>query len=162
MVEAIEKWPTPKSVIEVQQFLGLAGYHRKFMKDFSKIAKPLTQLTKKNENFVWTEECEVAFSELKHKLTTTPVLTILDKLSGFVLYSDASRQGLGCVLMQHNRVVADASRQLKSHEQNYLTHDLEVAVVIFTLKIWQNYLLGTRVEIYTDHKSLKYIFTQKS
>jgi len=88
------------------------------VKDFSKIAKPLTQLTKKEENFVWTEECEAAFSVLKHRLTTAPVLTILDQLGGFVIYSDASRQGLDCVLMQHDRVLAYASRQLKSHEQN--------------------------------------------
>ena len=135
MVEAIEKWPTPKSVIEVQQFLGLAGYHRKFMKDFSKIAKPLTQLTKREENFVSTEECEAAFLELKHRLTTAPILTILDQSGGFVIYSDASRQRLGCALMQHNRVVAYASRQLKEHEQNYPTHDLELDAVIFALKI---------------------------
>ena len=86
---------------------------------------------------------------------TAPVLTISDQSDDFVIYSDASRQGLDCVLMQHDRVLAYASRQLKSHEQNYPTHDLELVAVIFALKIWQHYLLGTRVEIYTDHKSLK-------
>jgi len=118
-------------------------------------------LTKKGENFIWTEECEVAFLELKHRLTIAPVLTIPDQSSGFVICSDASGQGLGCMLMQHDKVVASASRQFKSHEQNYTTHDLELAFVIFALKIWRHYLLGTRVEIYVDHKSLKYIFTQK-
>ena len=92
---------------------------------------------------------------------TAPVLTIPDHLGSFVIYSDALGQRLGCVLMQHDKVVAYASRQLKSHEQNYPTHDLELAAVIFALKIWRHYLLGNRVEIYTDHKSLKYIFTQK-
>jgi len=118
-------------------------------------------LTKKRENFVWTEDCEAAFSELKHRLMTAPVHTIPDQSSGFVIHSDASGQGLGRVLMQHDRVVAYALRQLKSYEQNYLTHDLELAVVLFALKIWRHYLLGNRVKIYTDHKNLKYIFTQK-
>ena len=88
--EAVEKWLTPKSVIGVRQFLGLAGYYRKFVKDFSKIAKPLTKLTKKGENFIWIEECKAAFSGLKYTLTTTPVLTILDQSGGFVIYSNAS------------------------------------------------------------------------
>ena len=121
----------------------------------------MTHLTKKGENFNWTEDCEAAFVELKHRLTTAPILAIPDQLGGFVIHSDASGQGLGCVLMQHDIVVTYASRQLKSHEQNFLTHDLELAVVIFALKIWRHYLLGTRVEIFTDYKSLKYIFTQK-
>jgi len=107
------------------------------------------------------EDCETAFAEPKHRLTTAPVLTIPDQLGGFVIYSDASRQGLDCVLMKHDRVVTYASRQLKSHESNYPTHDLELVTVIFALKIWRHYLLETRLEIYTDHKSLKYIFTQK-
>ena len=80
---------------------------------------------------------------------------------GMVIYSDASGKGLGCVLMQHGHVIAYASRQLKPHEKNYPTHDLELAAVIFALKIWRHYLLGDKVLIYTDHKSLKYIFTQK-
>jgi len=131
------------------------------VKDSSKISKLLTQLTKKGEKVVWTEDCDAAFAELKHRLRTAPVLTIPDRSGGFVTYSGASGQGLGCVLMQHDRVVAYASRQLKSHEQDYPSHDLGLAVVIFALKIWRLYLLGTRVEIYSDHKSLKYIFTQK-
>jgi len=80
---------------------------------------------------------------------------------GYVIYSDASKSGLGCVLMMHGRVIAYASRQLKSHKKNYPTHDLELAAVIFTLKIWRHYLYGVSCEIYTDHKSLKYIFSQK-
>jgi len=97
----------------------------------------------------------------KHRLVTAPVLTVPQGNEGFVVYSDASRQGLGCVLMQNGKVVAYASRQLKPHELNYPTHDLELAAVIFALKIWRHYLYGVRCEIYTNHKSLKYIFTQK-
>ncbi|KAL0537313.1 hypothetical protein IC582_026290 [Cucumis melo] len=100
-------------------------------------------------------------SELKQKLVSAPVLTVPDGSGGFVIYSDASKRGLRCVLMQEGKVVAYASRQLKSHEQNYLTHDLELAAVFFTLNIWRHYLYGEKIQIFTDHKSLKYFFTQK-
>ena len=93
-----------------------------------------------NAKFVWTEECEKSFQELKQRLVTAPVLTILGNLGGFVIYSDASRKGLGCVLMQHGKVIAYTSRQLKSYEQNYPTHDLELAAVVFALEIWRHYL----------------------
>ncbi|KAL4013627.1 hypothetical protein IC575_025801 [Cucumis melo] len=99
--------------------------------------------------------------ELKQKLVTAPVLTVPDGSGNFVIYSDASKKGLGCVLMQQGKVVAYASRQLKIHEQNYPTHDLELAAVVFALKIWRHYLYGEKIQIYTDHKSLKYFFTQK-
>ena len=121
----------------------------------------MTHLTRKNAKFVWIEECEKSFQEIKQRLVTAPVLTIPSNMGGFVIYSDASRKGLGCVLMQHGKVIAYASRQLKSYEQNYPTHDLELAAVVFALKIWRHYLYGERCEIYTDHKSLKYFFTQK-
>jgi hypothetical protein len=88
------------------------------------------------------------------------VLTLSDIHRDFVIYCDASRQGLGCVLMQDGKVVAYASHQLRTHEQNYPTHDLEFAAVVHALKIWRHYLIGNKCEIYTDHKSLKYIFTQ--
>ena len=94
-------------------------------------------------------------------MTTAPVLALPTEGGNFVIYSDASHQGLGCVLMQHGRVIAYASRQLKVHERNYPTHDLELAAIVFALKIWRHYLYGETCEIYTDHKSLKYIFTQK-
>jgi len=89
------------------------------------------------------------------------VLTLPEGIDGFVVYCDASRIGLGCVLMQHGKVIAYASRQLKNHEKNYPTHDLELAVVVFALKIWRHYLYGVHVDIFTDHKSLQYIFKQK-
>ncbi|KAK6146086.1 hypothetical protein DH2020_019955 [Rehmannia glutinosa] len=107
------------------------------------------------------EKCEKSFQELKERLITAPVLKKPDGSEGLVIYSDASKQGLGCVLIQHNKVVAYASRQLKPHEQNYPTHDIELAVVVHALKIWRHYLYGAKCKIYTDHKSLKYFFEQK-
>ena len=123
--------------------------------------KPLTSLLEKNKEFKWTEACQASFEELKKRLTTRPVLVMPDIHKGFDIYCDASRQGLGCVLMQEGHVIAYASRQLRKHEQNYPTHDLELAAVVHALKIWRHYIMGTKCQIYTDHKSLKYIFTQK-
>ncbi|KAL4017964.1 hypothetical protein IC575_021549 [Cucumis melo] len=160
-IEAVTNWPRPSTVSEIRSFLGLAGYYRRFVEDFSRIASPLTQLTRKGTPFVWSPACESSFQELKQKLVTAPVLTLPDGSRNFVIYSDASKKGLGCVLMQQGKVVAYASRQLKIHEQNYPTHDLELAAVVFALKIWRHYLYGEKIQIYTDHKSLKYFFTQK-
>jgi len=141
--------------------LGLAGYYRRFVQDFSKITLPLTNLLRKTTKFELSDKCEAAFQELKYKLTTAPILTLPVEGEEFVIYSDASRQGLGYVLMQNGKVIAYASRQLKDYEKNYPTHDLELAGVIFALKIWRHYLYGSPCKIFTDHKSLKYIFTQK-
>ncbi|KAL0546711.1 hypothetical protein IC582_016623 [Cucumis melo] len=160
-IEAVTGWTRPSTVSEVRSFLGLAGYYRRFVENFSRIATPLTQLTRKGAPFVWSKACEDSFQTLKQKLVTAPVLTVPDGSGSFVIYSDASKKGLGCVLMQQGKVVAYASRQLKSHEQNYPTHDLELAVVVFALKIWRHYLYGEKIQIFTDHKSLKYFFTQK-
>ncbi|KAL0560141.1 hypothetical protein IC582_000535 [Cucumis melo] len=160
-IEAVTGWTRPSTVSEVRSFLGLAGYYRRFVENFSRIATPLTQLTKKGAPFVWSKACEDSFQNLKQKLVTAPVLTVPDGSSNFVIYSDSSKKGLGCVLMQQGKVVAYASRQLKSHEQNYPTHDLELAAVVFALKIWRHYLYGEKIQIFTDHKSLKYFFTQK-
>jgi hypothetical protein len=118
-------------------------------------------LTKKNTRYVWNDECKASFQELKRRLVTAPVLTLPSDKEGFVIFSDASYKGLGCVLMQQGKVIAYASRQLKNHERNYPTHDLELAAVVFALKIWRHYLYGSKCEVYIDHKSLKYIFTQK-
>jgi ribonuclease HI len=159
-VETISNWRQPTNVSEIRSFLGLAGYYRRFIEGFSKIARPMIELLKKENKLNWTESCEKSFQELKRRLTTAPVLTLPDIQWDFVVYCDASLQGLGCVLMQDGKVVAYASRQLKPHEQNYPTHDLEFAAVVHALKIWRHYLIGNKCEIYTDHKSLKYIFTQ--
>ncbi|GJT56530.1 retrotransposon protein, putative, ty3-gypsy subclass [Tanacetum coccineum] len=133
-VEAITKWPRPTTV---------------------------TELMRKGEKFVWTDERQEIFEELKRRLVTTPILTLPSGSGGFQIYSDASKKGLGCVLMQHGKVIAYASRQLKPYEVNYPTHDLELAAVVFALKIWRHYLYGEACDIFTDHKSLKYIFTQR-
>ena len=160
-IEAIVNWERPTTVTEIRSFLGLAGYYRRFVEGFSKLSGPLTKLTQKAARFIWSEECEKSFQELKKRLVTAPVLTLPTGSEGFVIYSDASLKGLGCVLMQNEKVIAYASRQLKTHEKNYPTHDLELAAVVFALKIWRHYLYGVTCQIYTDHKSLKYIFTQK-
>jgi hypothetical protein len=160
-VEAVTKWDSPTTVTEVRSFLGLAGYYRMFIKGFSQLALPLTKLTRKGVPFEWNEKCEESFQALKDKLTTTPVLVIHDLSKDFQVYCDISKMGLGCVLMQSRDVVAYASRQLRPHEGNYPTHDLELAAIVFALKIWRHYLYGVRFEVFSDHKSLKYFFDQK-
>ncbi|XP_061999060.1 uncharacterized protein LOC133716364 [Rosa rugosa] len=160
-VEAVMNWGQHTTVTEVLSFLGLVGYYWRFIEGFASIASALTKLTRKDVQFVWTEECERAFNELKARLTTAPVLTIPTSGGGLVIYSDASHQGLGCVLMQHGSVVDYGSRQLKVHERNYPTHDLELAAVVFALKIWRHYLYGEKFELFSDHKSLKYLFSHK-
>jgi len=159
-VQDVLDWKQPQNISEIRSFLGLAGYYRRFIENFLKIAKPMTELLKNGVKFEWTQACEEAFQTLKDRLTTTPVLAQPNISKSFDVYCDASRIGLGCVLMQEDRVVAYASRQLKRHEENYPTHDLELAAVVHALKIWRHYLLGNYCNIYTDHKSLKYIFTQ--
>jgi len=111
--------------------------------------------------YVWSSECERSFQALKEALTTAPVLTLPSGGGGYEVYCDASGIGLGCVLMQRGHAVAYASRQLKDHERNYPTHDLEFAAVVFALKLWRHYLYGEEFRIYTDHQSLRYIFTQE-
>nr|ABA94837.1 retrotransposon protein, putative, Ty3-gypsy subclass [Oryza sativa Japonica Group] len=159
-VEAVLAWNPPKNVSEIRSFLGLAGYYQRFIEGFSKLARPMTELLKKEKKFQWSAACEDSFQEMKKRLTTAPVLTLPDIRKDFEIFCDASRQGLGCVLMQERKVVAYASRQLRPHEVNYPTHDLELAAVVHALKIWRHYLIGNRCEVCTDHKSLKYIFTQ--
>ena len=122
----------------------------KFVEGFSKIAIPLTNLLKKDQKFEWSDTCQHSFEELRQRLTTAPVLVIPSGKDGYVVYSDASRQGLGYFLMQNGRVIAYASRQLKKYEQNYPTHDLELAAVVFALKIWRHYLYGVPCQIFTQ------------
>ena len=160
-VEAVMSWERPKSVFEIRSFLGLAGYYRRFIEDFSRIAAPTTRLTRKEVKFEWDERCEEAFQELKRRLTSAPILIVPDRGHGYTVYCDSSRAELGCVLMQSKRVVAYGSCQLKNHEQNYPTHYMELAAVVFALKIWRHYLYGEEFEVYSDHKSFKYVFTQR-
>jgi ribonuclease HI len=158
-VKDILEWKPPTTVHKVRSFLGLAGYYRRFIPDFSKLVKPITSLLKNDIKFSWSSECNEAFEKLKVLLTTALVLAQSNINKPFDVYCDASGSGLGCVLMQEGRVIVYASRQLRRHEEHYPTHDLELAAVVHALKIWRHYLLGN-VHIYTDHKSLKYIFTQ--
>jgi hypothetical protein len=158
-VQEVMDWKPPTTVRHIRSFLGLAGYYRRFIPDFSRIAKPMTQLLKKGVKFDWSQKCDDAFHALRRHLTTAPVLAQPDNTKSFDVYCDASSTGLGGVLMQDNRVIAYASRALRPHEQNYPTHDLELAVVVHALKLGRHYLMGARCNIYTDHKSLKYIFT---
>jgi hypothetical protein len=160
-VTTIVGWKIPSSVSMVRSFLGLAGYYRPFIEGFSKIPKPMTSLLEKEKEFKWTWECQESFNQLRFKLMVALVLIMPDLQKSFDIYCDASHQGLGCVLMHEGHVIAYASRQLRNHELNYLTHDLELAAVAHALKIWRHYIMGTKCQVYTDHKSLKYIFTQK-
>jgi hypothetical protein len=159
-VQEVLDWKASTLVHEVQSFLGLAGYYRRFIPNFSKIAKPMTRLLQKDKKFVWTLECEEDFHTLRTLLTSAPVLAQPDIEKPFDVYCDASGTGSGCVLMQEGRVIAYASCQLWKHEVNYPTHDLELATVVHALKIWRYYLLRNLCNIYIDNKSLQYIFTQ--
>nr|GEV88662.1 putative reverse transcriptase domain-containing protein [Tanacetum cinerariifolium] len=134
-IEAVKNWKPPKTPNEIRSFLGLAGYYRRFIVSFSKIAKPLILLTQKNKKFEWGDEQDNAFQTLKDMLCDAPILALLEGVDDFVVYCYASNQGFGCVLMQRNKVIAYASRQLKIHEKNYTTHDLELGAVVFALKI---------------------------
>ena len=160
-IEAIVNWKPPRNVTEVRSFLGLAGYYRRFVQGFSVIASSHTRLLRKGVKFEWDDKCQSSFERLKEILVEAPMLIQPTSGRDYTVYSDALRIGLGCVLMQDGKVVAYASRQLKPHEQNYPTHDLELAAVVFALKIWRYYLYGEKCRIFTDHKSLKYLLTQK-
>nr|XP_016477917.1 PREDICTED: uncharacterized protein LOC107799332 [Nicotiana tabacum] len=139
-IEAVRYWPRPTTPTEIHSLLGLARYYRRFVEGFSKIATSLTRLTQKGVAFQWSNECEESFQKLKTALTTTLILTLPTS---------------------NGKVVAYASRQLKNHEKNYPTHDLELVAIVFALKIWCHYLYGEPCEIYTDHKSLQYILKQR-
>ncbi|GJX75483.1 putative reverse transcriptase domain-containing protein [Tanacetum coccineum] len=160
-IESIKDWASPKSPTEIRQFLGLVGYYRSFIEGFSKIAKLMTKLTQKNVKFDWGEKEEAAFQLIKQKLCSAPILALPKGSENFIVYCDASHKGLGAVLMQNEKVIAYASRQLKIHEKNYTTHDLELGAVVFALKMWRHYLYGTRCTVFTDHKSLQHILDQK-
>jgi hypothetical protein len=177
-VEAIMEWPASTNVTEVRSFMGLAGYYRRFVEGFSKIANPIMELQKKNKKFVWTEKCAEAFRRLKELLTTWTekcaeafrrlkellttalILKVPDMDANFLVCTDASKEGLGGVLMQDGRVIAYISRKLRRHEENYVTHDLELLAIVYALKVWRHYLVGRKFELKTDHCGLQHIFTQ--
>nr|GFA34799.1 putative reverse transcriptase domain-containing protein [Tanacetum cinerariifolium] len=153
-IESVKDWASPKSTMEIHQFLGLAGYYRRFIEGFSKIAKPMTKLTQKKEAKILsyiamlrTKDLVFALKIWRHYLYGTK-----EGSEDFVAYCDASIKGLGAVLMQRDKVISYASRQLKIHEKNYTTHDLELGAVVFALKIWRHYLYRTKCKVFTDHK----------
>ena len=156
-VEDIVNWKQPKNVTEIRDFLGLAGYYRRFVKHFSLITALLTRLIRKVVKFEWDDQCEQNFQELNNCLISALVLTLSTTGAGYVIFSDALRQGFGCDLMQDGRVIAYASHRIKKHETNYHTHDLELTAVVFSLKIWRHYLYEEMCQVFTDHKSLKYL-----
>ncbi|GJV43865.1 retrotransposon protein, putative, ty3-gypsy subclass [Tanacetum coccineum] len=135
--ESIKDWTSPKSPTEIRQFLGLAGYYQRFIEGFLKIAKPMTKLTQKKVKFVWGDKQEAAFQLLKQKLCSAPILALPEGSEDFIAYYDASKKGLGAVLMQREKVISYASRQLKIHEKNYTTHDLELGAVMSALKFME-------------------------
>ncbi|WMV45457.1 hypothetical protein MTR67_038842 [Solanum verrucosum] len=118
-------------------------------------------MTQKEVPFEWTDKCEERFQKLKTLLTTTPTHTLLVEGKDFIIYYDASHLGLGVVLIQEKNVIAYALRQLKIHQRNYPTHDLELAALVFALKIWRHYLYGVKFEVFIDHRSLQHVLTQK-
>ncbi|GJZ54803.1 putative reverse transcriptase domain-containing protein [Tanacetum coccineum] len=139
----------------------LAEYYRRFIEGFLKIAKPMTKLTQKKIKFEWGDKQEAAFQLFKEKLCSAPILALPEGAEDFIIYCDALIKGLGTILMQIEKVISYASCQLKIHEKNYTTHYLELGAVVFALKIWRNYLYGTKCTVFTDHKGLQHIIDQK-
>ncbi|GKE66370.1 putative reverse transcriptase domain-containing protein [Tanacetum coccineum] len=140
---------------------GLAGYYQRFIEGFLKISKPMTKLTQKNIKFEWGDKQETAFQLLKQKLCSALILALPEGSENFIVYYDALIKGLGVVLMQREKVIAYASHQLKIHEKNYTTHDLELRAVVFSLKLLRHYLYGTKCTMFMDHKSQQHILNQK-
>ncbi|GJV74295.1 putative reverse transcriptase domain-containing protein [Tanacetum coccineum] len=151
-IKSIKYWASSKTPTKIRQSLGLAGYYQRFTERFSKITKPMTKLTRKKVAFEWGNKQGAAFQTLKNKLCSAPILALPQGAENFIIYCDASHKGLGTVMMKNEKVIAYASRQLKIHEKNYTTHDLEFGAVVFTLKIWRHYLYGTKCTAFIDHK----------
>ncbi|GJZ21125.1 putative reverse transcriptase domain-containing protein [Tanacetum coccineum] len=165
-IESIKDWVSPKTPTEIRQFLGLAGYYRSFIEGFSKIAKSMTKLTQKGIKFDWGEKEENAFQLIKQKLCSAPILALPEGSEDFVFYCDASHKGLGVVLMQREKVIAYASRQLKVHEKNYTTHDLELGSVREKVIAYASRQLKVHEKNYTTHdlelgSGLQHILDQK-
>lgn len=148
--------------LKLKVFFGLTGYYRKFIEGFSKLELSLTQLTQKGQAYVWEVHCEESFQELNKKLTSAPVFIFLNPSESFVVYYDVLNIGLGGVLMQNGQVVAYTSRQLRVQERNYPMHDLKLETIVFMLEIWRHCLFGLKFKVFSDHRSLKYLYDQKS
>ncbi|KAL0313430.1 UNVERIFIED_CONTAM: Retrovirus-related Pol polyprotein from transposon [Sesamum radiatum] len=154
------EWPTPRIVKKLRGFLGLTGYYRRFIHHYGQIAKPLTELLRKNA-FQWTEETKSAFEELKRAMSESPVLKLPDFNKEFVVETDASGTGIGVVLLQEGRPVASMSRALKGREVDLSVYDKEVLAIVAAVAKWQPYLIGRHFTIQTDRQSLKYLMKQR-
>nr|KYP57679.1 Retrovirus-related Pol polyprotein from transposon 17.6 [Cajanus cajan] len=155
-IEAMVHWPLPQSIKQLRGFLGLAGYYRRFVHRYGIVAKPLTDMLKK-DNFSWTQEAKLAFQHLKHLLSSTLVLALPDFSKTFVFEVDASGSGIGAVLMQANHPIAYISRPLNKQQQALSTYEKDLIAVVFAVQKWRHYLLNRHFIIRTDHRSLKYI-----
>ncbi|GJZ13752.1 putative reverse transcriptase domain-containing protein [Tanacetum coccineum] len=160
-IKAIRNWDAPTMPTKVRQFLGLAGYYQSFIEGFYLISKPLTKLTQKDKKYKWDKEEDEAFQLLKQTLCSASILALPEGTEDFMVYYDVSLKGYRAVLMQREKVIAYASRQLKTREENYTTHDLELGAVVFAFRLWRHYLYGTNCVVFLDHKSLQYILNQK-
>jgi hypothetical protein len=157
-IEAIREWSAPNNVTEVRSFMGLAGYYKRFIKGFSKIAHPITSLQRNGVKFQWALDCEKSFQHLKQLLTSSPILRIADPNEDFIVCIDACKEGLGGVFTQIGFVICYESRKLKEHERHYATHDWELASIVNSLRKWRHCRMGKRFELRTDHNGLKYLF----
>jgi hypothetical protein len=159
-VESVKRWPVPKNVKGVRGFLGLTGYYRKFIQDYGKVARPLTEFTKK-DSFKWTKESQAAFDILKEKLTTAPILTLPDFTKEFTIECDASGQGIGAILMQEKKPIAYFSKALGVRNLTKSAYEKELMAVVLAIQHWRPYLIGRRFVVSTDQKSLKQLLQQR-
>jgi hypothetical protein len=159
-IEAIRGWPTPRNVSDIRYFMGLAGYYKRFIVGFSKIAQPITSLQKKGTKFEWKLKCENNFNLFKELFTSAPMLNIADPNESFVVCTDTCKEGLGGVLTKNEHVIGYNSINHKEHERNYATHELELFSIVHTLRMWRHYLMGKKFKLITYHIGLKYLFEQ--
>lgn len=160
-VKPIQEWPTPTTISQVRSFHGLASFYRRFVRDFSSLAAPLTEVIKKNVPFEWGKEQEKAFNLIKEKLTNAPLLVLPNFAKTFEIECDASGIGIGAVLMQEGRPVAYFSEKLSGAALNYPTYDKEMYALVRALENWQHYLWPKEFVIHTDHESLKHLKGQQ-
>jgi len=159
-IEAIKQWPQPQNVTDVRSFHGLASFYRRFIPHFSGIMAPVTDCMRSNGKFTWTTEAEIAFQEIKQRLTTAPILVLPDFSNPFELHCDASKLGIGAVLSQNGRPVAFFSEKLSGAKSRYNTYDIEFYAVVQAVRHWRHYLFLQEFVLFTDHDALKHMGSQ--